>query len=54
MGIPQIIMICLIAFNTTAALLKHGEPKGNYNAPLTLFIDLPLMIGLLYYGGFFS
>ena len=53
MGAPQIIMIILMTLNVTVNILQHGKTTTK-NGVTTLFLDLPLTVGLLYWGGFFS
>ena len=52
MGIPQIIMIVLIAIGTALHIIKHGEEYKR--GGVALLVNLPLMVGVLYYGGFFT
>lgn len=53
MGIPQIIMIVLLAMSGTMSLMYHGKQRPPYNFWLWLFVT-PLNVGLLYWGGFFG
>jgi len=53
MGAPQIIMIVLITLNVANSIFNHGKTK-QINGASTLFIDLPLTVGILYWGGFFG
>ena len=53
MGAPQIIMIVLITLNVTVNILQHGE-ETKKNGLQALAVDMPLTVGLLYWGGFFN
>jgi len=50
---PQIILLCFFALSLITANIKHGKPKGDYNA-VVAFIDVILWSSLLYWGGFFG
>lgn len=50
---PQITIIALSAMALGIALVKHGEPKGLWSWPATLF-GVALEAWLLYMGGFWS
>jgi len=54
MGFPQFILIVLIAFDLGAGFAKHGQEKtGKHN----VWVDLTgsaLLLGLLFWGGFFE
>lgn len=53
-GIPQIIYITLAAMGLGIDLIKHGETKsGKHNVVTTLIAQI-LVLGLLYWGGFFK
>jgi hypothetical protein len=53
MGAPQIIMIVLITLNVANAVFNHGKTR-EHNGLSTLLIDMPITVGLLYWGGFFG
>lgn len=54
MGVPQIIMVCLYTINIGISMAKHGEPQdGIYNAWTSIFSSIVVM-GLLWWGGFFG
>jgi len=55
MSTPAIITLGLIIFNLLYALAKHGEYKAfpRWNICQSLF-DAVILIGLLYWGGFFD
>lgn len=53
MNAPQIVMIVLLAVNLVIALLKHGEPQGNYSFG-TAIINTIVMVGLLIWGDFWN
>lgn len=48
-----IIILILVFLELCCSLALHGKPKGNWNAGATLFNEA-LIVGLLYWGGFFS
>tara|TARA_B100000676_G_C17354501_1_gene472597 strand:+ start:157 stop:537 length:381 start_codon:yes stop_codon:yes gene_type:complete len=49
---PQIILTVLITFNTTANCVLHGRAI-KYNG-LAALIDVPITVGLLWWGGFWG
>lgn len=53
MGWPQIVWIVLSAIGIGIALVKHGEPRENYNFWVTL-ISLGFEMMILWKGGFFG
>jgi hypothetical protein len=53
MGLPQIIMIVLLTMGTTIHIVKHGEPRGDYNMWIGM-VALVIEIVLLWWGGFWS
>jgi len=54
MKAPQIIVICLYAFQIGVDLVQHGKPRtGNYNVIITI-IATGISVGLLIWGGFFK
>ena len=53
MSTPAIIIIAFVFLQIVCAMALHGKPKGNWNAGLTL-ADQAVIVGLLYWGGFFS
>lgn len=54
MGIPQIIIICLLATALGIALAKHGEPKEGYYSFWVQLLSVAIDVGLLWWGGFFD
>lgn len=52
-GIPEIVWIVLCAMNLGIALVKDGEPKGNYSFWLTL-LALGIEFWIVWAGGFFQ
>ena len=30
MGVPQIVMIIIMAMSLTISMIKHGEPRGGF------------------------
>lgn len=53
MGIPQIIMIVMLALVLFGNVTKHNKPReGKYNAWQAL-IGIAIQISLLTWGGFF-
>lgn len=53
MGWPQITWIALMVSGMTVAMLKHGQPKGNWNAAW-FAVNVAIFSALLYAGGFFG
>ncbi len=53
MKAPQWIYIGLLAFGLVEATIKHGQPKGEYNAYHTL-VATALVALLLWWGGFWG
>ena len=53
MSTPAIIWLVLSAMTLTVKALNHGKPKTE-NVLTYLLVDLPIVAGLLYWGGFFS
>ena len=53
MGAPQIIMVVLITLNVAVNILQHGQ-EIKRNGLQALLIDMPLTVGILYWGGFFA
>lgn len=52
MQTPQIIIVVLITINLIVNLLKNGESKKYSFA--TALIDNSIVLGVLYWGGFFN
>lgn len=51
---PQFIVLILLFWGTGYSLANHGKPKtGKHSFGGALFADA-LLIGLLYWGGFFG
>ena len=53
MSTPAIIWCVLAGMTLVAKCLTHGK-QTPVNAFLYILFDLPLAVGLLYWGGFFS
>lgn len=54
LGIPQLIYLALTMLGLGIAMAQHGEPKkGTVNAFHSI-IATAILIGLLYWGGFFG
>lgn len=53
MGIPQIIIIVLLALGFGISIAKDGESKGNYSAGWT-FLSTAIWVGILWWGGFWN
>ena len=53
MGIPQIIMIVMLALTLFTNIANHNKPReGKYNAWQAL-ISIAIQVSLLAWGGFF-
>jgi hypothetical protein len=52
-GWPQGIFLALAFVELCVFLGMHGKPRPDFNAGAQLF-DTALIVGLLYWGGFFS
>lgn len=52
-GVPQIIMLVIMAFNIIFAAIHHGQPREPYNGYAVLLAAI-IECGLLTWGGFFS
>lgn len=53
MGIPQILMIVIIAMGLGISMVEHGTPKTGKNNFFVSLIAYAIEIALLYFGGFF-
>ena len=53
MNAPQIIFVILAVIELLITAAKQGQPKGEYSIGEKI-IDVGIMSGLLYWGGFFS
>jgi len=53
MGIPQYIMLILLAIDLLVSSNKHGQSKGEYNFVHSLLSAI-IVFTLLYTGGFFD
>ena len=53
MSTPAYIILGFCFFNIVTAMARHGKSKGTWNAGMTL-LDQSVVVGLLYWGGFFS
>ena len=54
MGIPQIIMIAVMAVNVTIGLVYHGKPRTDKYNFLTTLIGTAIEAAILAAGGFFG
>lgn len=52
-GWPQGIYLALTLFGLGVVVAKHGKPREAYDATITT-IGTALILGLLYWGGFFG
>lgn len=52
-GWPEGILLTLIALNFAMRCKKSGEARGEYD-PVLYTIDGAIMLGLLWWGGFFA
>lgn len=54
MGIPQLIVICLVSYHLLINITKHGESaEVQYNA-YTSFVSVCIYLWILIEGGFFK
>ena len=54
LGIPQIIIVALMVLNIGVSLARYGQAKRDtYDLADVLFAPA-IMLGILYWGGFFS
>ena len=53
MSWPQGIMAALLVFSMARGMIKHGESDGTVNFWVSLIANA-LMVGLLYWGGFWK
>jgi hypothetical protein len=54
MGAPQIIVVVLMALGAGLHLAKHGERKDERYNFVSDCIGSCVLLGLLYWGGFFG
>ena len=54
LGAPQLIYLALAFMDIGVETVKHGEPKDGIHNFWATVMARTLMIGLLYWGGFFS
>lgn len=54
LGAPQIIYIVLIAIGVGSAMAKYGQPKTDKYDLTDVLISPAIVVGLLWWGGFFS
>ena len=54
MGLPQIILIGLFAMSLGTSMADHGKPKTGKESFGSSLVAVILMLGLLYWGGFFN
>lgn len=54
MGVPQIIIIVLYASSLGMTLAKNGQPKEGEHNFITALIACCIVMGLLWWGGFFK
>lgn len=52
-GIPQIIIICLMAMGLGVSLARHGEPRSEHDFGVALG-SVALHAFLLWWGGFWG
>ncbi|RJO62613.1 MAG: hypothetical protein C4542_02920 [Dehalococcoidia bacterium] len=52
-GWPEAIYLANLVGEVVLVSYRHGQPKGNYNAPEHIITWL-LITALLYWGGFFN
>lgn len=52
-GWPQGILIAISAVNFLVAIRDNGKPKGDHD-PVVAGINLAVVYGLLWWGGFFG
>lgn len=50
---PQIITIILMTLNCCTAMTNHGK-QVQYTGYLTVVLDIPLVVGIYYWGGFWG
>lgn len=53
LGVPQILMLVMIAYSFTSDVLKHEKPYTKTENAWTSFTALLILLGILYWGGFF-
>lgn len=53
MGTPQIITLVLMFITLLVKMIKNGQPREPWSAAEGT-IDFTLLLGLLYWGGFFN
>jgi hypothetical protein len=53
MSTPAIIWLVLTGMTFAVKSMNHGKSKKE-NVVTYLFLDVPIVAGLLYWGGFFS
>ena len=53
-GWPQLLILALLLVGTGVQLAKHGEPRGGKHSFWVALISDAILIGLLYWGGFFT
>lgn len=53
MSIPAIIIIALAFMDLGYYIAKHGQSRGNFYWPAKV-VDMGVLLGLLYWGGFFN
>ena len=51
---PAIIWIALMSVKATVHALYNNKPKGKYDIYGFLFVHLPVMTALLWWGNFFA
>lgn len=54
MTTPAIIILILVFIELYCAATLHGKPKGGKWNIGTTFLNEAIIVGLLYWGGFFS
>lgn len=53
LGWPQGIVLFLSTLSLFISIACHGKPRDDHNG-IVKFIDTLILIGLLYWGGFFG
>jgi hypothetical protein len=53
LGIPQLIFLALIVLNLGIVMAKNGQPRSGKHSFVANLIADGLLLGLLYWGGFF-
>jgi len=54
MGVPQVLIIILMAAGLLISANQHGQVKTKKENFWVIFVSYIIQIGILYWGGFFS